>query len=112
MLDTHGFMCECIRCKKGGCLVELPKTQEDWVLWPLTKERHTQEGRTASQSKPNLQKLDLDDVISGCRGLSENEAHIIQQSRLLQEKANQRMVEGDASGELHYLEEATELYLI
>ena len=111
LLDTHGFMCECLRCKKGGCLVELPEKRADWVFWPLIKERHTQEGKTASQSKPNLQKLDLDDAISGCRGLSENEAHIIQKSRLLQQKSNQCMVEGDASGELHYLEEAKGLYL-
>mmetsp|Transcript_17322 Transcript_17322/g.31451 ORF Transcript_17322/g.31451 Transcript_17322/m.31451 type:complete len:406 (-) Transcript_17322:24-1241(-) len=111
LLDTHGFLCECIRCKKGGCLIELPKKREEWELWPLKKEFEAQEGNNICRPKPNLVKVDLDDAMAGCHGLNETEqAHIIQQSRILQEKANQFMVEGDACGELHHLQKAIELY--
>mmetsp|Transcript_27072 Transcript_27072/g.58034 ORF Transcript_27072/g.58034 Transcript_27072/m.58034 type:complete len:653 (-) Transcript_27072:2371-4329(-) len=114
LLDTHGFLCECIRCKKGGCLIELPKNREEWELWPLTSGYLAHGGGNDVDKKNRcFEKVDIDDAISstGCRQLNDLEMeHINQQSHILQRKANQSMVEGDAAGELYNLQKAIELY--
>ncbi|KAL7539544.1 hypothetical protein ACHAXR_010804 [Thalassiosira sp. AJA248-18] len=106
LLGTHGFVCECIRCKKGGCTTGLPQNWEEWWdLWPLT--------HGGNCTMPSLEQVDIDDAITGCQGLSETElTRILEQSRVYREKANQSMLAGDSSGELHNLHEAIKLYTV
>jgi len=114
LLETHGFVCECARCtNNGGCVVELPKNREDWELWPLKHGFFARGngGYSTHPSNPALTEMDIDDALTGCHGLSESEQEkIIQQSHILQQQANQCMVEGDTLGELRCLDQAIALY--
>mmetsp|Transcript_7547 Transcript_7547/g.13299 ORF Transcript_7547/g.13299 Transcript_7547/m.13299 type:complete len:407 (-) Transcript_7547:926-2146(-) len=111
LLNTHGFVCDCMRCTRGGCWMELPKKREEWELWPLLSEFQALGMDSVSHEKHNLVKVDLDDAMTECHGLSDSElASIIQQSRIFQERSTQSMVEGDALGELHYIEQAAGLF--
>ena len=111
LLDTHGFECECKRCTKNGCLVKLPENRNEWDLWPLRNGLQTHGGEHSLDKKMLMSEIDLDDAMTGCRGLSQSElAQINHHSQALQHKASQAMVVGDADGELHYFKEAIELY--
>lgn len=111
LLDTHGFVCECTRCKKGGCFLELPANRQDWELWPLKNGFRVHGGNDADETIPRLVKVDIDDAMTGCHGLSKPELeHINQLSRRWQQQANECMIQGDAPGELQSLQQATALY--
>ncbi|KAL7550265.1 hypothetical protein ACHAWF_013500 [Thalassiosira exigua] len=106
--DTHGFICECIRCQNGGCVVELPKQKDEWRLWPLTNGFHMGERDNIQTGQTGA--VDLEEAMSGYHGLTEAEMEIYHESRRLQEQASQCMLEDDTTGELLNLQKAIELY--
>ena len=111
LLDTHGFVCACKRCKKGECTVELPQNMKDWSLWPLENGLTHGENCVHRANIGLRTAVDLDDALTGCKRLSEaDQARIHQQSSMMHEQANQCMVHGDSTGELHYLREAIKMY--
>ncbi|KAL9191424.1 hypothetical protein ACHAXT_001130 [Thalassiosira profunda] len=109
LLDTHGFVCDCARCEKGGCTIELPEDREKWTLYPLTKE--FQASAASGETKLDLVNVDIEDAMTASSGLSEVDiARITEQSQMLQQRASQLMIEGNTDGELHSLQQATNMY--
>ena len=112
LLNTHGFECKCPRCtKSAGHLIKLPEDKDKWDLWPLTNGMQKYENNMNVDKKMPLEEVDIDDAITGSYGMNEAELLCIQhKGQQLQQKASKAMIEGDAEGELRYLQEAIELY--
>jgi hypothetical protein len=109
--EIHRFGCECTRCAASGCLVQLPNNGEDWASWPLICGLRANGGFDNDEKSVSLINVEIDDAISCCRGLSEEEqSRIHQQSELLQQKATHAMIDDDALNELRHLKKAISLY--
>lgn len=99
--QAHGFDCDCKRCG-NDCYLELPKIERDWDRWPLRRNIEDKE-----EKHPELVRVYLDHAMTFCIG--NDQYRVIRQSRLLHQRANQCMVEGDGEGELDNLLQATKL---
>lgn len=102
--DTHGFICECIRCA-GQCTVELPRDRQSWMLWP-TKERL---GEIPSSTP--TQQIDIEEAIGGRSGEAEH-LQIVNTSRMLQDQATRAMVNGNNDLEIQLLQQAVGVFLL
>ena len=113
LMETHGFVCECTRCVAGGCLVQLPKDRNHWAMWPLMRGLRTHGGFDNDEESVSLIDIGMDDAMSWCRGLGEEEqTRVNNQSELLQQRARNSMLEDDAFNELRHLKKAISLYNI
>jgi len=91
--------------------VQLPNNGEDWASWPLICGLRANGGFDNDEKSVSLINVEIDDAISCCRGLSEEEqSRIHQQSELLQQKATHAMIDDDALNELRHLKKAISLY--
>ncbi len=90
LFESWGFDCGCVRCVAGGrCMVKLPVDWQSKLAWPL------QHGIALYGGQPNngarserLMDVILDDVLTWCQGLSDDEqSRINHQFEVLQQKA-------------------------
>jgi hypothetical protein len=110
LFESWGFVCSCQRCVAGKrCVVKLPVDWQSNLAWPLQHGIALYGGHPDNGARSvKLMDVRLDDVLTWCQGLSEDEqSRVNHQSKILQQKAEKSSTEQKA---MRLLKQAVALY--